>query len=221
MTSAMLELSGIDCFHGQAQALFAVSLTVGTGEAVALIGRNGAGKSTLLRTVAGLIRPAAGTIRFDGRDIAGWPPHKVARQGIGWVPEDRRVFPDLTVQENLEVGRRPARTGLSPWTEDRLFALFPPLARLRDHRAGTLSGGEAQMLAIARTLIGNPLLLLLDEPAEGLAPVVVAETAAAIAAIKREGVAILLSDQTSTFADGLIDRVHPIVRGEVGPGRHP
>jgi branched-chain amino acid transport system ATP-binding protein len=211
----LLELRDLDAHYGRAQVLFGVSLGVGEGEVVALMGRNGAGKSSTLKTVMGLLPPSRGSIRFAGTEIAGTPPHEVAASGLGWVPEDRRIFTDLTVTENLEVGRRAARPGIAPWTHERLFALFPNLAAMRDRPGGRMSGGEQQMLTIARTLMGNPQCLLLDEPSEGLAPVIVDQMVAAIAAIKREGLAILLCEQNLAFATKVADRAAIIERGMI------
>lgn len=211
----MLELQAIDACYGRARVLYGVSLEVAAGEAVALMGRNGAGKSTTFRTIIGLLRPLAGRVLFAGRDITRLPTHMIVRAGIGYVPEDRRIFADLTVAENLEVGRLPPRPGLPPWTEARLLGLFPALRGLLRRRAGTLSGGEQQMVAIARTLLGNPLLLLLDEPSEGLAPVVVGQMAEALDEIKRHGVAVLLSEQNLAFATRAADRAYVIEKGHI------
>ncbi len=211
----MLSLDGITAFHGRAQVLHGVGFAVGEGEALCLLGRNGAGKTTTLRVIMGLLRPAAGRIRFAGQDTTGLAPFRAARLGLGYVPEERRIFTDLTVAENLVVGARPPRPGLAAWTEARVFALFPALAAMRDRPAGRMSGGEQQMLTIARTLMGNPLLLLLDEPSEGLAPVVLAEVAAAIRAIRAEGVAVLLAEQNLAFAGGMADRAAVIETGRI------
>ena len=213
----MLAVEGLHAHYGRAHILHGVSLDVAEGEVVCLLGRNGAGKSTTMKAIMGLVPPSAGSVRFDGRRLAGQPPHAIARAGIGYVPEERRIFSDLTVLENLEVGRRPARPGLRPWTPERLFALFPSLGALRHRAGGKMSGGEQQMLTIARTLMGNPRLLLLDEPSEGLAPVVVERMAAAIADLKAEGLSILLSEQNLLFAGAVADRATIL---EVGQVRH-
>ncbi|PHK96691.1 ABC transporter ATP-binding protein [Pseudoroseomonas rhizosphaerae] len=213
----MLAVEGLHAHYGRAHILHGVSLAVGAGEVVCLLGRNGAGKSTTMKAIMGLVPPSAGTVRLEGRDLAGQPPHAIARAGLGYVPEERRVFADLTVLENLEVGRRPPRPGLRPWTPQRLFALFPSLETLRHRPGGRMSGGEQQMLTIARTLMGNPRLLLLDEPSEGLAPVVVERMAEAIGTLKAEGLSILLSEQNLAFASAVGDRACIL---ETGTPRH-
>ncbi|MBX5454550.1 MAG: ABC transporter ATP-binding protein, partial [Acidobacteriia bacterium] len=180
-----------------------------------LLGRNGAGKSTTMKSLIGLLRPRSGRIAFQGQDIAGWEPRRIARLGMGYVPEERRIFTDLTVRENLEVGRRPPRDGLPPWTEERLFALFPNLGRMRDRLAGRMSGGEQQMLAIARTLMGNPTLILLDEPSEGLSPLIVEQMAEAIIALKAAGMTVLLAEQNFHFAARITDRAAVIESGRI------
>jgi branched-chain amino acid transport system ATP-binding protein len=215
MPEPLLEIAALDAGYGPAQVLFGVSLSLAAGEVVALLGRNGAGKSTLIKAAMGLVPPRAGSVRFAGRDIAGQPSWRIAREGLGYVPEERRVFPDLTVAENLAVGRRPTRDGLAGWTEARLFALFPPLAPLARRVAGSLSGGEQQMLAIARTLAGNPRAVLLDEPAEGLAPVVIEPLADAILAMAKGGVAVLVAEQNLDFAAAVADRAVLLARGGV------
>ena len=211
----MLSVEGLDAYYGRAHILRGVAFEAQAGEVLALAGRNGAGKSTTLKAIMGLVRPAAGRVRFEGRDVAGWEPHRIARLGLGYVPEERRIFADLSVMENLEVGRRPPRPGLLPWTTERLFALFPALAPLRDRPGGRMSGGEQQMLAIARTLMGNPRLILLDEPSEGLAPVVVEAMAQAVLALKAEGVAVLLAEQNLHFAGRVADRAAVIETGRI------
>jgi branched-chain amino acid transport system ATP-binding protein len=159
----MLTATDLHAFYGRAHILHGVSLALGAGEVLVLLGRNGAGKSTTMKALIGLVRPRAGHVAFAGQQVAGWEPYRIARLGLGYVPEDRRIFADLSVAENLEVGRQPARDGIAPWTEARLLALFPNLARMRDRAGGRMSGGEQQMLAIARTLMGNPRAVLLDE----------------------------------------------------------
>jgi branched-chain amino acid transport system ATP-binding protein len=210
----MLDVAGLHAHYGRAHILADVSFAVGRGEVVALLGRNGAGKSTTLKSIMGLVPPTRGRITFDGRDIAGTAPYRIARLGLGYVPEDRRVFPELTVLENLEVGRRPAPDGRSPpWTPARLFRLFPNLAASGARRAGQISGGEQQMLTIARTLMGNPRALLLDEPSEGLAPVIVEQLAGTILELKGRGLTILLAEQNLRFARVVADRALIIDRG--------
>ena len=212
----MLEVAGLHTYYGRALILADVSFSVGRGEVVALLGRNGAGKSTTLKTIIGLVPPARGRITFDGHDITGRPPYQIARLGLGYVPEERRVFADLTVLENLEVGRRPAHDeGGLPWTPARLFRLFPNLAALGERPAGRISGGEQQMLTIARTLMGNPRALLLDEPSEGLAPVVVEQLASTVLELKERGLTILLSEQNLRFARMVADRALIIDRGRI------
>ncbi|MCW7544274.1 ABC transporter ATP-binding protein [Aurantimonas litoralis] len=211
----MLELQAIDSFYGDAHILHGVSLTVNEGEIVALVGRNGAGKSTTLKSAMGLVRPRRGTVRYRGADITGLPPYRIARLGLGYVPEDRRIFKDLTVSENLEVGHRDAADADTQWTPARLFALFPNLGERRGQKGGRLSGGEQQMLSLARTLMGNPRTLLLDEPSEGIAPVIVDAMAAAIRDLKREGLSVLLSEQNLGFARAIADRAVIIETGTV------
>ncbi|MGI9417302.1 MAG: ABC transporter ATP-binding protein [Geminicoccaceae bacterium] len=211
----LLGIEAVNAFYGRAQIMHALSLNVGEGEVVALLGRNGAGKSTTMKTIMHLVPAAAGRIAFDGVDITHEPSHRIAQLGIGYVPEDRRVFPDLTILENLDVGRQPGRGGAPSWTLDRLFVLFPNLAERRGNLGKELSGGEQQMLTIARTLMGNPRLLLLDEPSEGLAPVIVEQMAKAIQALKQDGLSILLSEQNLHFARGVADRAYVIEKGSM------
>jgi branched-chain amino acid transport system ATP-binding protein len=214
MAETMLEVEGLRAGYGPAEILFGVSLKLARGEVAALMGRNGAGKSTTLKAIMGLVPPRAGRVRFAGRDIAGLAAFRIARLGLGYVPEDRRIFTDLTVAENLEVGRRPAE-GRDAWTPERLFEVFPNLASMRHRRAAAMSGGEQQMLAIARTLMGNPEAVLLDEPSEGLAPVILELMADAVLRMKREGIAVLLSEQNFDFAAAVADRAYVIERGEI------
>jgi branched-chain amino acid transport system ATP-binding protein len=211
----MLEISALHSYYGRAHILDDVTFTVGWGEVVALLGRNGAGKSTTLKSIMGLVPPAKGRIGFDGHDLIGRAPHQIARLGLGYVPEERRIFADLTVQENLEVGRQPPRDRAPHWTPERLFALFPNLAELRTRPAGRISGGEQQMLTIARTLMGNPRAILLDEPSEGLAPVIVDQMAATIEELKRDGLTVLLSEQNLHFASAIADRALIIEKGKI------
>ena len=215
--AAILEVEGLDASYGQAQILFDVSLLLRRGETVALMGRNGAGKSTTLKAIMGLVPAHARALRFAGRDIAGHPSYRIARLGLGYVPEERRIFTDLTVYENLEVGAKAAVAGASrqPWTAERLFAIFPNLAEMRGRRASQMSGGEQQMLTIARTLMGNPEAVLLDEPSEGLAPVIVEQMAAAVLRMKAEGIAVLLSEQNLHFAAAVADRTYIIEKGAI------
>jgi branched-chain amino acid transport system ATP-binding protein len=211
----LLELQDIDAFYGRAHILHGLSLEVMPSEVVALLGRNGAGKSTTLKTIMRLVHAEAGRILFDGVEITHEAVHRIAGFGIGYVPEDRRVFPDLTILENLDVGRQAARPGLPPWTVEALFELFPNLAERQHNLGKEMSGGEQQMLTIARTLMGNPRLLLLDEPSEGLAPVIVDQMAKAISSLKQAGLTILLSEQNLHFARGIADRVCIIESGHV------
>ncbi|BFL63584.1 ABC transporter ATP-binding protein [Roseomonas mucosa] len=209
----MLEVADLVSGYGRARILRGLSFRIGAGELVMLLGRNGAGKSTTLRTVMGLLRAEGGSIRLAGQEIAGWEPHRIARAGLGYVPEERRIFADLTVMENLEVGRQAPRAGLPAWTPERLFGLFPNLGQMRDRPGGRMSGGEQQMLTIARTLMGNPRLLLLDEPGEGLAPVIVEQMAQAVLRLKAEGLTILLAEQNPHFAGGVADRAVVLEKG--------
>jgi branched-chain amino acid transport system ATP-binding protein len=211
----MLEVDALDAWYGKAQIPYGVSLRVDEGECVALMGRNGAGKSTAMKTIMGLLAKRAGKVTYRGIDISTWPSHRIAQLGLGWVPEDRRIFTDLTGRENLGVGRQPPREGAPHWTEDQLFALFPNLASMTDRPGGRMSGGEQQMLTIARTLMGNPHLILLDEPSEGVAPVIVEQMAQMIVKLKREGLSILLSEQNLHFARLVADRAVVLEKGQV------
>ncbi len=215
MSADMLAVEGLDAWYGQAQILYGVSLGVGAGECVALVGRNGAGKSTTMKAVMGLMAKKRGRIVFRGHDISVLPAYRIGRLGLGWVPEDRRIFTDLTVRENLSVARQPAREGQAAWTPERLYALFPNLGQMPDRPGGRMSGGEQQMLTVARTLMGNPYLVLLDEPSEGVAPIIVEEMARMILALKQAGVAVLLSEQNLHFARLVSDRAVVLEKGEV------
>jgi branched-chain amino acid transport system ATP-binding protein len=209
----MLDITTLNAFYGRAQILRDVTFSVAEGEVLVLLGRNGAGKSTTLKSLIGLVRPR-GRIRFAGQEIAGFEPYRIARLGLGYVPEERRIFADLTVMENLEVGRQPAR-GSTAWTPERLFTLFPNLAAMRDRPGGRMSGGEQQMLSIARTLMGQPRLILLDEPSEGLSPLIVEQMAGAILEMKREGITVLLAEQNHHFAAGVADRAVVLEIGRI------
>ena len=211
----MLAIDGLSAAYGRARILFDVALEARAGEVVALLGRNGAGKSTTLKAIIGLVRPTAGTVHFAGQRIEALQPFQIARMGLGYVPEERRIFTDLTVMENLEVGRQPPREGTPTWTPERLFELFPNLGRMRDRPGGRMSGGEQQMLTIARTLMGNPKAVLLDEPSEGLAPVIVEGIANTILELKREGLCIVLCEQNLHFAQLVADRATIIEKGQI------
>ncbi len=214
MTAPLLEAAGLEAWYGRAHILTGVDLSVGRGEVVALMGRNGAGKTTTLKAIMGLV-DRRGRVTFDGHTIDALPPHRIARLGVGYVPEDRRIFADLTVEENLEVGRQPPRPGAPAWTPERLFALFPNLAEMRGRRGTRMSGGEQQMLTLARTLMGNPSLLLLDEPSEGLAPIIVRQMAEAVRRLKAEGLSVLVSEQNLSFAAAVADRASVLEKGRV------
>lgn len=207
----MLKLEEIHVSYGSSQVLFGISLAIKEGEAVALLGRNGAGKTTTMRSIAGLTPPQRGRVLWRDEEITGWPPHRIARLGIGFVVEDRRIFPDLTVRENLDIGRR--KTEANTWDEERVCALFPDLRDLMERKGGVLSGGQQQMLAIGRCLMGNPRLLLLDEPSEGLAPQIVEHLGEQIGRLKAEGLSIILAEQNLDFALSLSDRLHVVEKG--------
>ena len=215
MTAPLLSVKGLRGWYGRAQILYDVDLEVGAGEVVALMGRNGAGKSTTMKAVMGLLDRTEGSVRFEDVEIRGEPPFRISRRGLGWVPEDRRVFTDLTVLENLEVGRRPPRPGAPHWTAQRLFELFPNLGEMPGRPGGRMSGGEQQMLTVARTLMGNPRLVLLDEPSEGVAPLIVEQMADMIDALKRQGLSVLLSEQNLPFASAVSDRAYVLEKGQV------
>ena len=215
----LLQVQGLNAWYGAAQILFDVSLQVGRGEVVALMGRNGAGKSTTLKALMGMVA-RRGSVQFLGQDIARREPHDIARLGLGYAPEERRIFTDLSVMDNLEVGRqRPRRwpdgTAAPEWTPEKLFALFPNLGEMPQRPGGRMSGGEQQMLTVARTLMGQPLLVLLDEPSEGVAPLIVQQMARTIRALKAQGVSVLLSEQNLPFAEAVADRAYLIEQGQV------
>jgi branched-chain amino acid transport system ATP-binding protein len=212
--TALLAVEDIYSAYGLSRVLFGISLEVAAGECVCLLGRNGVGKTTTIRSVMGLLRPTSGRVTWKGKDITGWAPHRVARAGIGFVPEDRRIFAELSVLENLTVGAQAAKRP-GHWTLEAVFELFPVLRQFRNRQGGFLSGGEQQMLTIARTLMGNPELLLLDEPSEGLAPLVVESLVDQIAELKRQGLTILLAEQGVEFSLALADRVYVLERGAV------
>jgi len=207
----VLRLDGVEAAYGPSRVLHGVTLEARDGEVVSLLGRNGAGKSTTLKAIVGLVEVTAGSIVLDGTALQRLPTHEISRLGVGWVPEDRRIFSDLTVAENLLVGAK----GRSGWSVTRVFDYFPKLGQMAGRRGGSLSGGEQQMLTVARTLMGNPRILLLDEPSEGLAPVIVQALGQQIAALKREGLTILLSEQNLKFAARLADRAYIIEKGEI------
>ena len=212
---AVLVVDGIHTAYGLSQVLFGVSLEVHAGECIALIGRNGVGKTTTMRSIIGLTPPLSGRVVWKGQDISQLGPHRICRLGIGFVPEDRRIFPELSVWENLAIARRAGTGGKTTWREEQVFALFPDLAGIRDRKGGVLSGGQQQMLTIARTLMGNPELLLLDEPSEGLAPLIVELLRQRVAELKSTGLSIVLAEQNLQFVMALADRVYILEKGEV------
>jgi branched-chain amino acid transport system ATP-binding protein len=218
MSEPLLRLKNLSARLGAAQLLFDIDFEAHAGEVLVLVGRNGAGKSTTIKAIMGLARGIAGEISFAGQSIVGLAPHTIARMGLGYVPEERRIFTDLTVAENLEVGRMPSRANVTDaprWTIDRVCELFPKLKEMLDRPGGHMSGGEQQMLTIARTLMGNPRAILLDEPSEGLAPIVVERIAESIRELKREGLCVILSEQNLHFARAVADRAVVIERGSV------
>jgi branched-chain amino acid transport system ATP-binding protein len=220
MSAPMLTVENLSAWYGAARILYDLDFEVGRGEVVALMGRNGAGKSTTMKAIMGLIAHRQGKIVFNGEDISRRQPFEIARRGLGFTPEDRRIFSDLTVLENLDVGRQPERRFADGepaplWTAERLFALFPNLAEMPHRPGGRMSGGEQQMLTVARTLMGNPLLVLLDEPSEGVAPLIVEQMANTIVELKKEGLSILLSEQNIHFAQLVSDRVYVLEKGQI------
>ena len=212
---ALLEVEKIETSYGLSQALFGISMMVEPGEIVALLGRNGVGKTTVMRSIIGLTPPNRGIVRWKGEEIQGLPTYRIARKGVGFVPEDRRIFPDLTVWENLDIARRTGPEGKNVFTEERIYEIFPKLKELRDRRGGYLSGGEQQMLTIGRSLLTNPDLLLLDEPSEGLAPLIVEAMREQIGALRKEGLSVLLAEQSLDFVLSLSDRLYILEKGEV------
>jgi branched-chain amino acid transport system ATP-binding protein len=220
MSDAMLSVENLSASYGAARILYGLHFEVGRGEVVALMGRNGAGKSTTMKAIMGLIAERDGTIHFDGHDISGLKPYEIARLGLGFTPEDRRIFADLTVLENLDIGRQPPRmfrdgVPAPRWDEKKLLSLFPNLGEMPNRPGGRMSGGEQQMLTVARTLMGNPLLVLLDEPSEGVAPLIVEQMANTIIELKRAGVSILLSEQNVHFAELVSDRAYVLEKGQI------
>jgi branched-chain amino acid transport system ATP-binding protein len=218
--AAMLSVENLSAWYGAARILYDLNFDVGRGEVVALMGRNGAGKSTTLKAIMALVAQRRGKVRFNGEDISASRPFEIARRGIGYTPEDRRIFADLTVMENLDIGRQPPRrfadgTPAPAWDADKLFALFPNLAEMPDRPGGRMSGGEQQMLTVARTLMGNPLLVLLDEPSEGVAPLIVEQMASTIVELKEQGLSILLSEQNIHFARLVSDRAYVLEKGQM------
>ena len=220
MSEPMLTVASLSAWYGAARILYDLSFEVNRGEVVALMGRNGAGKSTTMKTIMGLIPRREGIVRFNGEDISNRKPFEIARRGLGFTPEDRRIFVDLTVMENLDVGHQSTRhfsdgKPAPSWTPEQLFRLFPNLAEMPDRLGGRMSGGEQQMLTVARTLMGNPLLVLLDEPSEGVAPLIVEQMANTILELKKQGLSILLSEQNIHFARLVSDRVYVLEKGQI------
>ena len=219
-SQALLQAKGLSAWYGAAQILFDVNLEVGRGEVVVLMGRNGAGKSTTLKALTGMLDKRQGSIEFMGTDLSKSEPHQAGRLGLGYVPEDRRIFTDLTVTENLEVGRQAPRhwpdgAAAPVWTPEKLYKLFPNLGEMPDRLGGRMSGGEQQMLTVARTLMGNPYLVLLDEPSEGVAPVIVEQMVQTILELKSQGVSILLCEQNMHFAELVSDRAYVLEKGQI------
>ena len=220
MSESMLTVDSLSAWYGAARILYGLTFEVHRGEVVALMGRNGAGKSTTMKTIMGLVPRREGVVHFNGEDISSRKPFEIVRRGLGFTPEDRRIFVDLTVMENLDVGRQPTRhfadgRPAPSWTPEELFRLFPNLAEMPDRLGGRMSGGEQQMLTVARTLMGNPLLVLLDEPSEGVAPLIVEQMANTILELKKQGLSILLSEQNIHFARLVSDRVYVLEKGQI------
>ena len=215
MDAPLLEMSKADVFYGASQILFGVDLVVRRGETMALLGRNGAGKSTTFKAIAGIAPPRQGSIKFNGQTISGRAPYRIARAGIGYVPEDRQVFPEHSVHDNLLIGAKPGANGAQPWTAARIYEVMPILAPMQGRQAGRLSGGEQQMLTIGRTLMGNPDLLLLDEPSEGLSPLIVQSIGALIRTLRDMGVTIVLAEQNMHFCLGIATHATIVDKGAV------
>ncbi|MEM7744228.1 MAG: ABC transporter ATP-binding protein [Pseudomonadota bacterium] len=215
MSGPILSVEKIDVFYGASQILFGVDLEVHKGRTLALLGRNGAGKSTTLKAIAGIAPPARGAVRFEGDDLSGAAPHRIARNGIGYVPEDRQVFPEHTIDDNLMIGAKSGPDGAENWMRETVYEVFPILAGMKDRLAGLLSGGEQQMLTIARTLMGNPTVLLLDEPSEGLAPIIVQEIGRLIRRLREMGVTIVLAEQNMHFCLGISEDAAVIDNGHI------
>ena len=215
MTEPLLQIVGADVFYGASQILFGVNVAVSKGQTMALLGRNGAGKSTMFKMIAGIAPPRRGQVLLAGVPVSALPPYRIARAGIGFVPEDRQVFPEHTVDDNLIVGAKKGAHGESHWTRDRIYEVFPILATMKDRHAGLLSGGEQQMLTIARTLMGNPEVILLDEPSEGLAPIIVQAIGELIKTLREMGVTILLAEQNMHFCLGIATHATVIDKGQI------
>jgi len=215
MQDSILEVSGLNAFYGRAHILFDVNLNVRRGEVVALMGRNGAGKSTTMKAIMGMLSRTQGEVSFMGKAITNSSSHLISKMGVGFVPEDRRIFTDLTVLENLEVGSQVKRDDAPYWTKEKLFELFPNLGEMPNRPGGSMSGGEQQMLTVSRTLMGNPYLVLLDEPSEGVAPIIVEQMANMILELKKQGLTILLSEQNLQFANLVCDRVYVLENGHI------
>lgn len=209
----ILEVEAIHTYYGTSHILFGISFQIRQGEAVCLLGRNGAGKTTTLKSIIGLVVPKSGSIRFKGRELVGKPPYAIAKLGVGFVPDDRRIFPDLTVKQNLLLARREPDGAV--WSLERIYELFPKLRDLEGHLGTQLSGGEQQMLTIARTLMTNPELLLLDEPGEGLAPLVIRAMEEQLGEIKKQGVTMLICEHNVGLATGLSDRAYVMDKGRI------
>jgi branched-chain amino acid transport system ATP-binding protein len=213
MSAPVLEVSGLDGFYGTSQVLFGMSLSVDKGETLALLGRNGAGKSSTIKAIAGILIPKTGSVQLLGREMRGQPPHVMAKAGLGYVPEDRQIFPELSVQDNLEIAVKKGLDGRNEWTVERIYDMLPILAPLKTRMGGQLSGGEQQMLTVGRALMGNPSVLLLDEPSEGLAPIMVQKIGDLIESLRKLGTTIVLAEQNLHFCLGLADRAVVIDRG--------